>query len=189
MRASTGDCQTSFPWCPEVDSRVAEPSPFCLMLVPRNTICSYYSRVSAWLFLRNIFHGISKRCIQQLSGPPRHSGTTTAGCSCSQRQERWFPMLSQEPAWHRYSYKSSNILAPSQKVNKLKAVPCGARRRPRPGQEQRDSESCWIREEPCGHCKTERTQQWLSQHFFQPVPALPEKLTSLEEESCPGRRV
>ncbi|XP_061323907.1 uncharacterized protein LOC133276772 isoform X2 [Pezoporus flaviventris] len=157
--------------------------------VPRNPICSYYSRVSTWLFLSNIFHGISKRCFQQLSGPPRHSGTPTAGCSCSQRQERWFPKLSQKPARHRYSYRSSNILAPSRKVNKRKAIPCGARCRQRPGQEQRDSESCWIREEPCGHCKIERSQQWLSRHFFQPVPALPEKLTSLGEESCPRRRV
>ncbi|KFQ45022.1 hypothetical protein N333_11141, partial [Nestor notabilis] len=157
--------------------------------VPRNPTCSYYSRVSAWLFLSNIFNGISKRCIRQLSGPPRHSGTTTAGYSCNQRQERWFPKLSQEPAQHRYSYNNSNMLAPSRKVNKVKAIPCGARRRQRPGQEQRDSESCWIREEPCGHCKTERTRQWLSQHFSKPVSAPPEKLSSLEEEACPRRRV
>ena len=181
-----GLSETSFPQSPEVDYRVAEPSPFCPVLVPRNPICRYYSRVSTWLFLSNIFNGTNKKCIQQPSGPTCHSGTTAAGRSHDQRQERWFPKLSQEAARRRYSFNvdndNSNIWARLRKANKMEAIPREVRRRQSPAQEQRDPESYWIREQPCGHCKAERTRQWLFQHFFKPVSPLPEKVTSLEED-------
>ncbi|KFQ87307.1 hypothetical protein N337_08513, partial [Phoenicopterus ruber ruber] len=164
--------------------------------VPRSPICRYYGRVSTWLFLRNVFNGTNKKCIQQPSGSTCHSGTTAAGCSHDQRQERWFPKLSQETAPCCYSFNAnndnSNIWAPLRKVNEMEAVPREVRCRQSPAQEQRNPESYWIREQPCGHCKAERTQQWLFQHFFKPVSPPPEKDTSLEEDfeqACPRRRV
>nr|XP_009915964.1 PREDICTED: serine-rich single-pass membrane protein 1 [Haliaeetus albicilla] len=64
----------------------------------------------------------------------------------------------------------------------MEAIPREASCRQSPAQEQRDPESYWIREQPCGHCKAERTQQWLFQHCFKPVSPPPEKDTSLEED-------
>lgn len=186
LRASSGDCQT-LPFLGLLGLiRVAELSPFCPVLVPRNPIRRYYSRVSTWLFLSTIFSGTNKKCIQQPSGSTCCSGTTAAGCSHNRRQERWFPKLSQETARRRYSFNvdnnNSNIGAPLRKANKMEAIPREARCRQSRAQEQKESESYWIREQPCGHCKAERTQQWLFQHFFKPVSPPPEKDTSIEED-------
>uniref|UniRef100_A0A663DVT2 Uncharacterized protein n=1 Tax=Aquila chrysaetos chrysaetos TaxID=223781 RepID=A0A663DVT2_AQUCH len=186
LRASSGDCQR-LPFLGLLGLiRVAELSPFCPVLVPRNPIRRYYNRVSTWLFLSTIFSGTNQNCIQQPSGPTCHSGATAAGCSHNRRQERWFPKLSQETARRHYSFNvdnnNSNIWAPLRKANKMKAIPHEASCRQSPAQEQGDPESYWIREQPCGHCKAERTQQWLFQHFFKPVSPPPEKDTSLEED-------
>lgn len=172
-----GSSEASFPQTPEIDCGVAELSPFCPVLVPRNPICRYYSSVSTWLFLSNIFNGTNKRCIQQPSSPTCRSGTTAAGCSHDQGQERWFPKLSQETACRCHCFNvdnnSSNIWASLWKANKMEAIPREATRRQSPAQEQRDPESYSIREQPCGHCKAERIRQWLFQHFFKPVSPLP----------------
>ncbi|KAF1623253.1 hypothetical protein FQV09_0001333, partial [Eudyptes chrysolophus] len=140
--------------------------------VPRNPICGYYSSVSTWLFLSNIFNGTNKRYIQQPSGPTCHSGTTATGCSHDQGQERWFPKLSQETACRCHCFNvdnnNSNIWASLRKANKMEAIPREVTRRQSPAQEQRDPERYWIREQPCGHCKAERIRQWLFQHFFKP---------------------
>uniref|UniRef100_A0A8C4UV28 Uncharacterized protein n=1 Tax=Falco tinnunculus TaxID=100819 RepID=A0A8C4UV28_FALTI len=101
-----------------------------------STPCRYCSRVSAWLFLSNIFSGMNRK---------------------------WFPKLSHETAHQHYSFSAdndnSNIWAPLWKANEMES----------PAQEQRDPESYWIKEQPCKHCKAQRTWQWISRHFFKPV--------------------
>lgn len=164
--------------------RVAEPSPFCPMLVPRNHTCSSCSKVGTWLGTwlsgKSICNETGEKCVQQPPDSTCHSGTTAAGCS--HNQERWFPKLSQDVARRRYSFNvdndNANIWAPLQKVKEMEPIPQRVRHRPSPAQEQRDPESYWFRDQLPGHWKAERNQQCL----FQPVSPLPEKDTPLEED-------
>ncbi|NXI65914.1 SSMM1 protein, partial [Anseranas semipalmata] len=153
--------------------------------VPRSPTCTYYSRFNAWLFLSNIFSGTKKKCIQQPYGSTCHSGTAAAGCSCDQRQEKQLSKLSQETACHHYSFNAENdnpdFWAPVWKANEMQAVPRKVSHRQCQAQEQRDTQSYWIRKQLCRHCKAEWTQQWLFQHFFKPVSPPPEKNSSLEK--------
>lgn len=179
-----GLLETLLPRSPEVDHRVAEPSPFCPVLVPRNHTCGSCSKVSTWfstwLFGKSILNETDEKCVQQPPDSTCHSGTTATGCSHS--QERWFPKLSQDVARRRYSFSidnaNSNIWAPLQKVKEMEPIPQGVRRRQSPAQEQRDTESYGFRDQPHEHWKAARNQQCL----FQPVSPLPEKDTSLEED-------
>nr|XP_009677627.1 PREDICTED: serine-rich single-pass membrane protein 1 [Struthio camelus australis] len=79
-----------------------------------------------------------------------------------------------------------NIWASVWKENEAETIPPAARCRQRRAQEQRDAGSYWIRDQPCPHCKAERTRQWLSQHFFKPVSPPPGTDTSLEEDFYQG---
>uniref|UniRef100_A0A8C9EXF8 Uncharacterized protein n=1 Tax=Pavo cristatus TaxID=9049 RepID=A0A8C9EXF8_PAVCR len=147
------------------------------MLVPSSPICAYYSTFSAWLFLSNICNGIKKKCIQQPYISTCHSGTTTATCSSDQRQEKQLSMLSQERA-SNVDNGNSDTWAPAWKANEMQSIPHEVSHKQHPAQEQREAESFWIREQPCGHCKAERLQQWLHQHFIKPS----EKNSSLDED-------
>lgn len=57
----------------------------------------YCSRLNAWLFLSHICNGTKEKCIQQPYGSTCHSGTTAAGCSCEQRQEKKLSKLTVTP--------------------------------------------------------------------------------------------
>lgn len=189
---SCGDCQRlPFLGLLRLIAEQLNHLPSVPVLVPRNPICRYYSRVNTWLFLSKIFNETNKKHVQQPSGSTCHSGTTSAGCSHDQRQTSSFPKLSQESTRRRYSFNidndSSNIWAPLWKANKMEPIPHEVRCRQSPAQEQRDPQSYWIREQPCGDWEAER-----SQHFFKPVSPLPEKDTSLAEDfqqACPRTRV
>ncbi|XP_010209772.1 PREDICTED: serine-rich single-pass membrane protein 1 [Tinamus guttatus] len=75
-----------------------------------------------------------------------------------------------------------NLWASVWKENEAELVLAAAGCRQRAAAEQRDAGSYWIREQPCPHCKAERTRQWLSQHFFKPISPPPASDASLEED-------
>lgn len=157
------------------------------MLAPSSPVCKYYSMFSAWLFLSKIYNGIKKKCIQQPYISTCHSGTTAATCSRDQRQEKQFSKLRQEKA-SNIDNGNSDSWAPVWKADEMQSIPCEVSHKQHPAQKQREAESFWIREQPCGHCKAERLQQWLHQHFIKPS----EKNSSLDEDVwqvCPRRRV
>ncbi|OXB70763.1 UNVERIFIED_CONTAM: hypothetical protein H355_009206, partial [Colinus virginianus] len=148
--------------------------------VPSSSICVYYSTFNAWPFLSNIYNGIKKKFIST-------SGTTTERCSCGQRQGKQFSELNQERASNTDNGNSESW-APAWKASGMQSIPCELSPKRHPAQERRKAESCWIRERPCRHCKDERLQQWLYQHFIKPS----EMNSSLDEDvwqGDPRRRV
>lgn len=170
----------------EADCRVAELSLFSPILVPSSPISAFYSTFNARLFLSNIYNGIKEKCIQQPYISTCHSETTTAMCSGDQRQEKQFSKLSQERT-SNVDNGNSYSWAPVWKANEMQSILHEVSHKQRPAQKQREIENFWIREQPCGHCKAERLQQWLHQHFIKPS-----ENSSLDKDiwqGCPRRRV
>ncbi|XP_032636809.1 serine-rich single-pass membrane protein 1 [Chelonoidis abingdonii] len=160
--------------------------------VPRDSVCMRHSSFNVWDFLSKFFNGQNKKHTCQSADPALYSEVAAAWAYLESKQARFVSKLSQQTVcdsdFSDINTEDLDSGASSGKEGGTEYIPTTASLRQRKTElpKQRNTGRHWIREQPCLHCKAKRTRQWLSQHFFNPMPPPHGKSSSLGNNSSRG---